>query len=235
MARFVMSATVLFATIACGGCFPGRTGSHKALVLDESRGEVRLSAVVQKSDAPRMVDWGQASAALLGSRTGKNARYFVFLTDGSVPQIHDALRQLGAQSRVVYHKSEIAQHQGIRPDNTPDDYLQGDAVQIFVEWKDEARTQRLAYEDFFLEKTAVSGTETVKPWTPHFVFHGSGVLNNSPSGCIACTHDCPGGIIGNNQYPLAEPIPILKADWSKLPAPGKLVTVVIRPVRSGGP
>ena len=134
---------------------------------------------------------------------------------------------------MVYKKSKIAQHKGIRRDNTPADYLQGDPVQIFIEWKDGGRTRCLAYEDFFIEKTDVSGTATIKPWTPHFVFHGSGVLNDVKTGCIACTHDCPGGIIGNNQYPLVDPVPMLKADWSKLPEPGTRVTVVMRPVPSG--
>ena len=64
------------------------------------------------------------------------------------------------------------------------------------------------------------------------MFHGSGALNKVTTGCIACTHDCPGGIIGNNQYPLMEPIPILRANWQKLPKPGTRVTVVIRPVPS---
>ncbi|HUU94637.1 MAG TPA: YdjY domain-containing protein [Phycisphaerae bacterium] len=235
MTRLAVSGLGLLAAFTLGGCAAQGTRLHEALLIDEARCEVRLAAVIQKTDAPRMTDWGQATAALLGAREGTKANYFVFLTDIGVKQVHDALRQLGAQSRVVYQKSQVAEHKGIRPDNTPGDYLQGDPVQIFIEWKDGDRRRRRAYEDFFLEQTAVSGTETVKPWTPHFIFHGSGVLNNVPTGCLACTHDCPGGIIGNNQYPVAEPIPVLRADWSKLPAPGTRVTVVIRPVPSGSP
>jgi len=231
--RWVIAATVLMPVLTGSGCSVVRNEAVREILVDEQRCEVRLSAVVQRTDKPRMSDFAAAAPAVLGARDGDYRDYFVFLTDATVPAIHDALHKLGARSRVVYKQSDVASHKGIRPDNKPDDYMQGDPVQIFVEWVHAGRTRRMAYEDFFLEKTTVSGTETIKPWTPHFVFHGSGVLNNMKTGCIACTHDCPGGIIGNNQYPLVEPVPVLKADWTRLPAPGTRVTVVIRPVPSG--
>src|SRR5271157_2354396 len=51
------------------------------------------------------------------------------------------------------------------------------------------------YEAFGREKVTVGGKEVIKPWTPHWVFHGSGVLHNERKGCIACPCDCPGGIM----------------------------------------
>ena len=210
-----------------------RIKSNEALVVDSERCEVRLKAVVQKTDAPRMEDWAQVTPALLGSKGGKCEKFFVFLTDARVTEVHEALLELGARSRVVYKVEEAVKHKGLRPDNTPSDYMQGDPVQIFVEWKEGGQIKRMAYEDFFLEKLLVGESETTKPWTPHFVFHGSGALNNKKTGCIACTHDCPGGIIGNNQYPLIEPLPMLRADWQKLPKPGTKVIIIIRPVASG--
>ena len=233
MLRFVRFWAIL-PVLLLAGCSAGGTGSNIGIRIDERRCEVRLSAVVQKTDAPRMAAFARATPALLGARGGDHADHFVFLTDASVVEVHDGLRRLGARSRVVYKKADVPAHKGIRPDNTPDDYMQGDPVQIFVEWHDGSQTRRLAYEDFFLEQTTGNPAVTVKPWTPHFVFHGSGVLNKASTGCIACTHDCPGGIIGNNQFPLVDPVPVLKADWSRLPAPGTRVTVVIRPVPSGG-
>lgn len=62
---------------------------------------------------------------------------------------------------------------------------------------------------------------------------GYGVLNDKRTGCIARTHDCPGGIIGNNQFPLIDPVPVLRPDWQRLPAPGTRVVVVLSPVPSG--
>ncbi len=232
MAMRVVVAMVLGALLSGPGCSTARTGG--GIVVDPVRGEVRLSAVVQRTDAPRMDGFARATPALLGARDGKSAHYFVFLTDAPVRAVYDGLRQLGARSRVVYQKAEVGPHRGIREDNTPADYMQGDPVQVFVKWRKDGRGRRMAYEDFFWQRTDVSGGETVKPWTPHFVFHGSGILNKVDTGCIACTHDCPGGIIGNNQYPLVDPVPVLRADWGRLPAPGTRVTVVIRPVSSAG-
>ncbi len=208
-------------------------GSPEEVVVDQDRCEVRFWAIVQKTDAPRMDAWAQASPALLGSRGGKFNKYFVFLTDAEVTRIHDALFELGARGKQVYRISEAVKHKGFRADNSPADYMLGDPVQILVEWDDSGHVKCLSYEDFFLEKITVGEAETVKSWTPDFVFHGSGVLNNKTTGCIACTHDCPGGIIGNNQYPLIEPIPVLRADWNKLPPPGTRVLIVIKPVPSG--
>ena len=227
---------VVLAGCACGGeALPAASpvrSTRGAVVADKTRCEVRFPAVVQRTDAPRMNDWAQAIPALLGARGGQFEEYFVFLADVSVRQVYDAMLELGARSRPVYRTSDVAAHKGLRPDDEPADYMQGDPVQIFVEWRQSGRTRRLAYEDFFDEKIIVGDSQTVKPWTPHFVFHGSGVLNKKRTGCIACTHDCPGGIIGNNQYPLVKPSPMLRAQWRRLPRPGTRVTVVIRPVAS---
>lgn len=234
--RLIWTSVILLA-----GCASSSQQGHKApavkstaaMKVDMARGELRLTATIQKTDAPRMKDWGQAGPALLGSRGGQVEKFFVFLLDAPVKDVHHGLLRLGARSRVVYKTADVAKHEGFRPDGGPEDYQQGDPVQIYVEWKSGGRVRRLAYEDFFMQKITVGRNTTVKPWTPHFVFHGSGALNSAKTGCVACTHDCPGGIIANNQYPLVEPKPVLRADWKKLPAPGTRVTVVLRPVPSG--
>ncbi len=207
------------------------------MIVDALRCEVRLRARVQKTDAPRMSAFAAAEPALLGSRGGRHERYFVFLVEAPVKEVHDALLRLGARGRVVYKLKDVPRHAGLRANSTPADYMQGDPVQIYVEWKSGDRKLRRAYEDFFLQQISVDGSKVVTPWTPHLVFHGSGVLNSKKTGCIACVHDCPGGIIGNNQYPLVEPRPVLRADWRILPPPGTRVWVVLRPVPSlsGGP
>lgn len=210
----------------------GNEGADAPLVIDKKRCEIRCSGVIQKTSAPRMNDFASAVPALLGSKGGTRESFFVFLIDTSVESVHDALVELGARSRLAYRSVDVAKHRGPKPDNTPADYLQGDPVQILVLWKENENMRCLAYEDFFLEQIDMGGTKTQKPWTPHFVFHGSGVLNNAKTGCIACTHDCPGGIIGNNQFPLVDPVPVLRADWTRLPKPGTAVTIAFRPVPS---
>lgn len=203
----------------------GRATSDRAVVVNRERCEARFAAVVQKTDAPRMNNWASAGPALLGSRGGLYEKYFVFLTDACVADVQAALLELGARIRTAHSAEHAANYKGLPPDAAA-----GDPVLIFVEWKAGGRTRRLAYEDFFTQKIITGESETIRPWPPHFVFHGTGVLQKRRTGCIACTHNCPGGIIGNNQLPLPGPIPILRANWQKLPAPGTRVTVVIRPI-----
>ena len=74
------------------------------------------------------------------------------------------------------------------------------------------------------------GEDEVKPWTPHWVFHGSGVIHDERTGCIACPCDCPGGIIADNRTPIYRPMPTVRFDWSKAPPVGTTVYVRIRPV-----
>lgn len=203
-----------------------------AVQIDNQRCLVRCSGVVQRSDAPRMNDWGSATPALLGSKGGNFESHFVFLADAPVIEIHAALVKLGAKAQVVYRDAEVAKHKGYRKDTSSADYMQGDPMQISIEWMEEGRLRCRPYEEFFQERMVVGENTIEKPWTPHFVFHGSNVLNKRTTGCLACTHDCPGGIIGNNQFPLVEPIPVLKADWTRIPAPGTPITIVFRPAIS---
>lgn len=209
------------------------TGEPGNLIkVDKKRGEVRLSGIVQKTDKVRMNDFGKAGPALLGSKGGSVADFFVFLADAWTTEVWDGLIEIGGQSRVVYKSDEAKKHAGYRDDNTPEDYFQGDPVQIHIEWKEEGKIRRLAYEDFFVEKFTRDSVSHLKPWTPHFIMHGCAIISKGKSGCIACTHDCPGGIIGSNNGPIAKPIPLLKALWDRIPAPGTRVNIVLRPVPS---
>ena len=140
---------------ACG-CAANRFVANPDVVIDKDRCEVCLSAVVQKTDAPRMSDWAQAGPALLGARDGKYADHFVFLTAASASDVYDALSQLGARARVSYTPPDAAPQPGNRPDESSVKYLPGDPVQIFVHWEADGQVRRVAYEDFFNEKAVVS-------------------------------------------------------------------------------
>ncbi|MCA9258078.1 MAG: hypothetical protein KDA61_02705, partial [Planctomycetales bacterium] len=89
-----------------------------------------------------------------------------------------------------------------------------------------------AYQEFVTEKVLVDGQEVVKPWTPHFVFHGSGAIHESGTGCIACPCDCPGGIIADNRFPIYDPKPLVKFDMSLAPPPGTQTYIRIRAISS---
>lgn len=222
---------------ALGGCLapPPAGMAPTPLIIDHTRVEVRCTGVVQRTNAPRMNDFGSAIPALMGSRGGKFDEAFVFLLDAWIPDIYDALLELGARPRATFGAGEPIIHHGTRLELIEEGYMNGDPIQVWVEWQTPEGTRRRAYEDFFIERAVVDGKTIEKPWTPHFVLHGSGVLNDTRTGCLACTHDCPGGLVANNALPLKRPIPVLKSNWDLLPKPGTQVIVVLRPVPSAPP
>ncbi|OWK39721.1 YdjY domain-containing protein [Fimbriiglobus ruber] len=206
-----------------------------AVVIDELRGEVILSAKIQIPDGkPCINEYGERIQAFAGCATAaggdaKMAGYFVFLVDVPTEDVHAALIKLGCKPRVHYSIQQGKQHQGLKPTTTPTDYLQGDPVALSVFWQKDGRWVEKPYQDFVTERVVVDGKPVEKPWTPHFVFHGSGALHKSGTGCLACPCDCAGGIIADNRNPLYEPKPMVKFDTSKVPPAGTQVYVRIRP------
>jgi hypothetical protein len=206
--------------------------------VNRDRGEVILRATVQHPrNKPCIDDWGERIQAFVGCARAaggdaKMAGYFVFLVDVPTEDVYDALVKLGAKTRVHYSMQEGQRHSGLKPGTGPQDYLQGDPVLISVFWQEGGRWVERAYQDFVKERVVADGTPVEKPWTPSFVFHGSGVLHKSGTGCIACPCDCAGGIIADNRNPLYEPKPMVRFDWTKAPKVGTQVYVRIRPVCS---
>jgi hypothetical protein len=233
--------------LACLGFGPFLLGGEVAepklpkpgsMVIDKVRGEVILSAAVQYPKGKPCIDeYGQRVQAFVGcsKAAGADANmagYFVFLVDVPTEEVHDALIKLGCKPRVHYSIQEGKKRTGLRPDTKPEDYLQGDPVQLSVFWKAGAKWVERPYQDFVSERVVVEGQPTEKPWTPHFVYHGSGALHKSGTGCIACPCDCAGGIIADNRYPIYNPKPFVKFDMGKAPKVGTQVYVRIRPVIS---
>lgn len=202
------------------------------------RGEVVAHGkLVRPPPGPCLEDWGQRNVAFLGcakaaAGPAKYAEQFVFLLDVATEDIHEALKAAGGTNAVHYAGADAKAHAGLRPGTKPEDYLQGDPVVISISWLDGGRWRELPYQAFAMEKVQVEGGEVIKPWTPHFVFHGSGALHASGTGCIACPNDCPGGIIGDNRNPIAEPKAFLRFDWSKAPAAGTEIYVRFRLIGS---
>ena len=210
-----------------------------AVVVDQNRREVILSAQVQfPEDKPCINEFGQRVQAFVGCATAaggdaKMAAYFVFLVDVETEKVFDGLMNLGCRPRVHYSIQEGRQRAGLKPDTKPEDYLQGDPIVLSVFWKNESgKWIERAYQDFATELTTVGVRKIEKPWTPHFVFHGSGAIHKSGTGCIACPCDCPGGIIADNRFPVYDPKPTVRFDMSKAPKPGTQVYVRIRPIAS---
>jgi hypothetical protein len=207
------------------------------VVVDHERGEVIVTGRVQfPEDKPCINEFGQRVQAFAGTARAaggdaKMAAYFVFLVDVETEKVYQGLVELGCQPRVHYSIQEGRARSGLKPSTTQADYLQGDPVLLSVFWQTEEGTWvERAYQDFATELVEVDGQKIEKPWTPHFVFHGSGAIHSSGTGCIACPCDCPGGIIADNRFPIYEPKPTVRFDMSKAPAPGTRVYVRIRAV-----
>lgn len=211
------------------------------VVVDKDRGDVILSAQVQHPEGKPCIDaYGERVQAFVGCAKAaggdaKMAGFFVFLVDVETERVFDGLVELGCRPRVHYSIQEGKQRSGLKPETRTDDYLQGDPVVLSVFWKDVAgQWQERPYQDFVTEMIEVGGSKVEKPWTPHFVFHGSGAIHKSGTGCIACPCDCPGGIIADNRFPIYDPKPQVKFDMSKAPPAGTQVYVRIRPICSRG-
>ena len=209
------------------------------IVIDENRGEVILSAKVQFPEGKPCIDeYGQRVQAFAGCSKAaggdaKMANYFVFLVDVETEKVSEALMRLGCRPTVHYSIQAGRKRSGLNAKTRPEDYLQGDPVVLSIFWQDDRGAWiEKAYEDFVTESVTVDGQTIEKPWTPHFVFHGSGAIHKSGTGCIACPCDCPGGIIADNRFPIYDPKPTVRFDMARAPPVGTQVYVRIRPIAS---
>jgi hypothetical protein len=209
-----------------------------AVLADRERGEVIVHAVVRHPrNKPCIDDWGERVQAFAGCAKANGAEatmagYFVFLADVPAEDVYKALVDVGAKTRVHYSMEEGHKRSGLKPDTKPDDFLQGDPVVLSVFWKEGERWVERPYQDFVRERVLVEGRPVEKPWTPSFVFHGSGAIHRSGTGCIACPCDCAGGLIADNRFPLYNPKPLVRFDWTRAPREGTEVYLRIRPVCS---
>jgi hypothetical protein len=210
------------------------------ILVDLEKKEVIVHALVQRPEGkPCIDDWGGRPQAFAGCRNTAAgeaifADYFVFLTDAKTEEVYDGLISLGARTRRHITIKEGKKRAGLKHTTTESDYLQGDPVLLSVFWQEGERWKELPYDAFAEEKIVHEGTEIVKPWTPHFVFHGSGAIHGTGTGCIACPCDCPGGIIADNRNPVYNPKPQVRFDWSKAPPVGTEVYIRIRAASSRG-
>lgn len=231
--------------LACQANSPGQDPTSTELpepgsvVIDQKKRELILSAKIQHPEGkPCIDDFGQRIQAFAGCATAaggdaKMAKYFVFLVDVETEKVFDGLIDLGCRPRVHYSIQEGRKRSGLKKETSPADYLQGDPVVLSVFWKnDQDKWVEKAYQHFATEQTTIGEHTIEKPWTPHFVFHGSGAIYKSGTGCIACPCDCPGGIIADNRFPIYDPKPVVKFDMSKAPPVGTQVYVRIRPISS---
>lgn len=201
------------------------------LIIDMQNKELRISATVTKDvTKPSVADWGRRFQAFFGSKGGKMESYFVFTTDVSRTDIDKAIQEIGIRSRRIIPFEEVPARTGLKPTTTAEDYLDGDPVIVTIRFKKDGKIVESALEDFVQEKIIVEGKDVIKPYTPHFVYHGSGEALNFPSGCIVCPSDCNGGIITDNVLPLKTTVNYYKVNWDRMPPVGSKAEVVFKSI-----
>jgi hypothetical protein len=206
-------------------------GKQDRMVIDKENKELRISATVTKdSSKPAVADWGRRFQAFFGAKGGKMEPFFVFTTDVSRTDINKALQELGVQSRKQIPMEEVQARTGLKATTTRDDYLQGDPIIVTVRFKKGSLILEAALEDFIDEKIIVDGKDVFKPYTPHFIYHGTAEAIAFPSGCIVCPSDCNGGIITDNVLPLKTTVNYYKVNWDRMPAVGSKIEVVLKSI-----
>ena len=244
MNRFTFRIT-LFALLSFAIALPATAAKQKpagvttvksgtdTMTVDPKSREVRVSSTVLKDcSQPSVCDWGRRFQAFFGSKNGKMAPFFIFSTEVNRTDIDKAIKSVGIKSRRQIPMTEVKQRSGLKSTTQKDDYLDGDPLLITVRWKKDGKMTEVAIEELIEERIAVDGKDVVKPYTPHFVYHGTAEAINFASGCIVCPSGCNGGIIADNSLPLKETKNYFRFDWNKMPAPGTKAEIVIKSIYS---
>jgi hypothetical protein len=211
-------------------------GGKDVMVVDHDNRELRISATVTKdASKPSVIDWGRRFQAFFGTKGGKMEPYFVFTTEVSRADVNKALQGLGVTSRRQIPMEEVEKRTGLKPTTTKADYLYGDPIIVTVRFEKDGKIVEAALEDLIEEKIMVDGAEVIKPYTPHFIYHGTAEAINFPSGCIVCPSDCNGGIITDNVLPLKTTMNYYKVNWNRMPAVGSKVEIVLKSIYGPNP
>lgn len=204
-------------------------GGTDTLTTDPQAHEVRISSTVLKDcSQPSVCDWGRRFQAFFGSKDGKMAPFFIFSTEVNRTEIDKAIKSVGIKSRRQIPMTEVKQRSGLKATTQKDDYLDGDPLLVSVRWKKDGKMVDVPLEELIEEKISVEGKDVIKPYTPHFVYHGTAEAINFASGCIVCPSGCNGGIIADNALPLKETKNYFRFDWNKMPPAGTKAEIVIR-------
>ena len=227
----LLTAALAFPVLAADPPLP-KAGEVR---VDADRGEVILSAQVQIPEGKECIDrYGERIQAFAGTarandQSAKMAEHFVFLVDAPAEDVHAGMVKLGCKPKAHMSMDEGKKRTGWKPADGAVAFLDGDPVAISVFWKKGEKWVEKPYESFVTERVMVDGKPVEKPWAPHFVYHGSGAIHKSGTGCIACPCDCPGGLIADNRNPVYDPKPMVKFDTSKVPPAGTPVYIRLRP------
>lgn len=201
--------------------------------IDASRSELRIPAVVQKNPKrPAHSKWGKKSTAFFGVRGGSETKDFIFVADADRAEIYRVAKtDLGWNTGNVLAWHQTLTRRGLSTGTKMGDFLTGDPVLVSVEFERDGQKVTVPLQDVIRSRVRVKKKWVEVPYTPHFVFTGAGEENDIQSGCVVCPSDCVGALITDNSMPVQTESEQYLVDWSKLPAPGKTVTIVLRSFR----
>jgi len=206
-------------------------GVKHTMTIDPKSKEIRITATVTKDcSKPGVCDFGRRFQAFFGMKGGKMEKYFVFTTDVPRAEINKAILELGIVSRNQIPMEEVEARRGLSRYTKKDDYLMGDPIIVTARFKKDGKIVEVALEDLIEERINVDGHEVFKPYTPHFVYHGTGEAIHFPSGCIVCPSDCNGGIITDNSIPLKHTENYYRVNWKKMPPVGSEAELVLKSI-----
>ncbi len=185
--------------------------------------------IAYNAESPGMDDFSERTQGWSGCTDGRNEPHFIFKSEVSSADADGAMQEAGA---VAYNNFPVAEAiEKIQSgEESWDDYLDGSVVMAAIRWIDsEGEIREVAFERFFTQlDVGRNGEEIEKEFTPHFVYHGSSMLNGETIfGCLVCQQDCSGGLVCNNSGACCRPVPMLKPDWDLIPAVGTDVTLVM--------
>lgn len=204
--------------------------SNQALeVFPESHIVLIGCEIAYNADSPGMDEFSERTQGWSGCTDGINEPHFIFKSEVSSADADAAMQEAGA---VAFNNFSVAEAVAKLQSGTEtwEDYLDGSIVMPSVRWVDEeGNTREVAFERFFTEiDTGREGQEIEKEFTPHFVYHGSSLLNEDRNfGCLVCQQDCSGGLVCNNSGAACKPVPTLKPNWELIPPVGTTVTLVM--------
>jgi len=208
-------------------------GKNDRMAVDLENREIRVSTDITKDPSkPSVIDWGRRFQAFFGTYGGKMEKFFVFTTDVSRTDIDKAIQEIGIKSRRQIPMEEVEQRKGLKATTTMADYLDGDPVIVMVRFLKDGKIVEAALEDMIEEKIMVDGAEVIKPYTPHWVYHGTGEAITFPSGCCVCPSDCNGGIITDNVLPLKTTENYYRVNWERMPPVGSKAEIIIKSIYS---
>lgn len=185
--------------------------------------------IAYNADSPGMDDFSERTQGWSGCTDGINEPHFIFKSAVTSSDADAAMQEAGA---VAYNNFPVSEAIARLQSGTEswDDYLDGSIVMPAIRWIDQdGNTREVAFERFFTQlDTGREGQEIEKEFTPHFVYHGSSLLNEDRNfGCLVCQQDCSGGLVCDNSGAACKPVPTLKPNWDLIPAVGTTVTLVM--------